>query len=65
MITKYTKTKKRKCYIEISGSKARSTGDIHSILLILGHPLLGTSENHSSSLSISLRHLTESGTRLC
>ena len=27
------------------------------ILLILGHPLLGTSENHSSSLLISLRHL--------
>ena len=28
------------------------------ILLMPGHPLLGTSENHSSSLLISLRHLT-------
>ena len=35
------------------------------ILLMPGHPLLGTSENHSSSLLISLRHLTESGIRLC
>ena len=35
------------------------------ILLMPGHPLLGTSENHSSSLLISLRHLTESGIKLC
>ena len=33
-------------------------GIFFPILLILGHPLLGTSENHSSSLLISLRHLT-------
>ena len=45
--------------------KARSTGDLLPILLMSGHPLLGTSENHSSSLLISLRHLTESGIRLC
>ena len=36
-----------------------------SILLIPGHPLLGILENHSSSLSTSLRYLTESGIRLC
>ena len=35
------------------------------ILLMPGHPLLGTSENHSSSLLISRRHLTESGINLC
>ena len=40
-------------------------GIFFPILLILGHPLLGTSENHSSLLLISLRHLTESGIRLC
>ena len=34
------------------------------ILLIPGHPLLGM-VNHSSSLLISLRHLTASGIRLC
>ena len=45
--------------------KARSTGISSPILLMSGHPLLGTSENHSSSLLISLRHLTESGIRLC
>ena len=39
-------------------------GIFFPILLILGHPLLGTSENHSSLLLISLRHLTESGIRL-
>ena len=33
-------------------------GIFFPILLIPGHPLLGTSENHSSSLLISLRHLT-------
>ena len=38
---------------------------IFPILPIPGHPLLGTSENHSSSLLTSLRHLTESGIRLC
>ena len=32
-------------------------GIFFPILLILGHPLLGTSENHSSLLLISLRHL--------
>ena len=36
--------------------------DLHGIffpiLLMPGHPLLGTSENHSSPLLISLRHLT-------
>ena len=40
-------------------------GIFFPILLMPGHPLLGTSENHSSSLLISLRHLTESGIRLC
>ena len=40
-------------------------GDLLPILLMPGHPLLGTSENHSSSLLISLRHLTVSGIRLC
>ena len=40
-------------------------GIFFPILLMSGHPLLGTSENHSSSLLISLRHSTESGTRLC
>ena len=40
-------------------------GIFFSILLLPGHPLLGTSENHSSSLLISLRHLTESDIRLC
>ena len=40
-------------------------GIFFPILLIPGHPLLGTSENHSSSLLISLRHLTDSGIRLC
>ena len=38
--------------------KARSTGDLLSYLT-------RTSENHSSPLLISLRHLTESGIRLC
>ena len=37
-------------------------GIFFPILLMSGHPLLGTSENHSSSL---LMHLTESGIRLC
>ena len=45
--------------------KARPTGTFFPILLMPGHPLLGTSESHSSSLLISLRHLTESGIRLC
>ena len=40
-------------------------GIFFPILFILGHPLLGTLENHSSLLLISLRHLTESGIRLC
>ena len=40
-------------------------GIFFPILLMPGHPLLGTSENHSSLLLISLRHLTESGVRLC
>ena len=40
-------------------------GIFSPILLMPGHPLLGTSENHSSLLLISLRHLTESGIRLC
>ena len=40
-------------------------GIFFPILLMPGHPLLGTLENHSSSLLISLRHLTESGIRLC
>ena len=40
-------------------------GIIFTISLMSGHPLLGTSENHSSSLLISLRHLTESDIRLC
>ena len=40
-------------------------GIFSPILLMSGHPLLRTSENHSSSLLISLRHLTESGIRLC
>ena len=44
--------------------KARSTGDLFSYLTHVWS-LLGTSENHSSSLLISLRHLTESGIRLC
>ena len=39
-------------------------GIFFPILLIPGRPLLGTSENHSSSLLISLRHLTESGISL-
>ena len=34
------------------------------IILMPGHPLLGTSENHSSSVLIS-QHLTESDIRLC
>ena len=38
-------------------------GIFSPILLMSGHPLLRTSENHSSSLLISLRHLTESGIR--
>ena len=38
---------------------------VFPILLMPGHPLLGTSENHSSSLLISLRNLTESGISLC
>ena len=38
---------------------------IFPILFMSGHPLLGTSENHSSLLLISLRRLTESGIRLC
>ena len=33
-------------------------GIFFPILLMSGHPLLGTLENHSSSLLISLRHLT-------
>ena len=33
-------------------------GIFFPILLMPGHPLLGISENHSSSLLISLRHLT-------
>ena len=33
-------------------------GVFFPILLTPGHPLLGTSENHSSSLLISLKHLT-------
>ena len=40
-------------------------GIFFPILLIPDHPLLGTSENHSSLLLISLSHLTESGIRLC
>ena len=40
-------------------------GIFFSILLMPGHPLLGTSENHLSLLLISLRHLTEFGIRLC
>ena len=40
-------------------------GIFFPILLMPGHPLLGTSVNHSLSLLISLRHLTESDIRLC
>ena len=40
-------------------------GTFFPILLMSCHPLLGTSENHSPSLLISLRHLTESGMSLC
>ena len=40
-------------------------GIFFPILLMPGHPLLKTSKNHSTSLLISLRHLTESGIRLC
>ena len=40
-------------------------GIFFPILLMSGHPLLETLENHLSSLLISLRHLTESGIRLC
>ena len=40
-------------------------GIFSPILLMSGHTLLRTSENHLSSLLISLRHLTESGIRLC
>ena len=40
-------------------------GIFFPILLMPGHPLLGTSENHLSSLLIFLRHLTESGIRPC
>ena len=40
-------------------------GIFFPILLMPGHRLVGTSENHSSSLLISLRHLTESDIRLC
>ena len=40
-------------------------GIIFPILLMPGHPLLGTSKNHLSSLLTSLRHLTESGIRHC
>ena len=40
-------------------------GIFSPILLMPGHPLLGTSENHSLLLLISLRHLTESGIGLC
>ena len=40
-------------------------GIFFPILLMSGHPLLGTSENHSLLLLISLKHLTESGIRLC
>ena len=40
-------------------------GIFFPILLMSGHPLLRTSENHLSSLLISLRHFTESGIRLC
>ena len=39
-------------------------GTFFPILLMPGHPLLGTLENHSSSLLIFLRHLTEFGIRL-
>ena len=42
-----------------------SNNEYFNFLYQLGHPLLGTLENHSSSLLISLRHLTESGIRLC
>ena len=45
--------------------KARSTGIFFPILLIPGHLLFGTLENHSLSLLTSLRHLAESGIRLC
>ena len=40
-------------------------GIFFPILLMSGHPPLGTSENHLSSLLTSLRHLTESSIRLC
>ena len=40
-------------------------GIIFLILLIIGHPLLGTLENHSLLLLVSLRHLTETGIKLC
>ena len=40
-------------------------GFFFPILLMPGYPFLGTLDNHSSSLLISLRHLTESGIRLC
>ena len=40
-------------------------GIFFPILLMSAHPLLGTLGNHSSSLLLSLRHLTESGVRLC
>ena len=45
--------------------KARSAGDLLSYFPHAWASLVGTSENHSSSLLISLRHLTESGIRLC
>ena len=45
--------------------KARSTGDLLSYLTHAWSSLLGTYENHSSSLLIFLRHLAESGVRLC
>ena len=45
--------------------KARSTGDLLSYLTHVWSSSLRNSENHSSSLLISLRHLTESGIRFC
>ena len=48
----------------LASTRQNLQGFFFPVLLIPGHPLLGTSEKHSSSLLISLRHLTESGISL-
>ena len=45
--------------------KAKSIGIFFPILLIPGHPLLGTLGNHLLSPLISLKHLTVSARSLC